>query len=152
MQFLGRDDLMYEGVPTLGFYKSFLPLVQGYGWPRRPFWLAKAFMPSSAGRSSILDSKEENGVWDEIERRRTAETVLNGYSLCMANHRTMGLELRTGKVIRKRDDNNGLCCYAKLSYSTKYPWEASLERTPESQMYVVHDTAFDFDRQSNALL
>ena len=31
MQFLGREDFLYQGVPTLGFYGQFSPLVsQGY--------------------------------------------------------------------------------------------------------------------------
>ena len=154
MQFLGRDDLMYEGVPTLGFYKSFLPLVQGYSCAESPFWLAKAFMCLHLPEDHpFWTATEENGVWDEMKEGETSETVLNGPGLCMANHKNNGTtELRTGKVIRKRDDNNGLCCYAKLSYSTKYPWEASLEGHQESQMYVVHDKTFDFDRRPNALL
>lgn len=30
MQFLGREDFRFEGVPTLGFYGQFMPLVQAY--------------------------------------------------------------------------------------------------------------------------
>lgn len=32
-----------EGVPTLGWYGEFLPMVQGYSGPASPFWLAKGF-------------------------------------------------------------------------------------------------------------
>lgn len=154
MQFLGRDDLMYEGVPTLGFYKSFLPLVQSYSCAESPFWLAKAFMCLHLPEDHpFWTAKEENGVWDEMREGETRETVLNGPGLCMANHKDNGTtELRTGKVIRRRDDDNGLCCYAKLSYSTKYPWEAVLGGRYESQMYVVYDEAFSAAKRPNALL
>lgn len=154
MQFLGRDDLMYEGVPTLGFYKNFIPLVQGYSCAESPFWLAKAFMCLHLPEDHpFWTAKEENGVWDEMKGGETRETVLDGPGLCMANHRDNGTtELRTGKVIRKRDDNNGLCCYVKLSYSTKYPWEASLKGRTESQMYTVYDEKFHTLKKTNALL
>jgi len=44
MQFLGREDFLYKGVPTLGFYGQFTPLVQGYSCAESPFWLGKAFL------------------------------------------------------------------------------------------------------------
>ena len=154
MQFLGRDDLMYEGVPTLGFYKSFLPLVQSYSCAESPFWMAKAFMCLHLPEDHpFWTAREENGVWDTMAAGETFETVLNGPGLCTANHKDNGTtEMRTGKVIRKRDDDNGLCCYAKLAYNTKYPWEASLGGWYESQMYLVHDKTFRTTKRPNALL
>lgn len=154
MQFLGRDDLMYKGVPTLGFYKSFIPLVQGYSCAESPFWLAKAFMCLHLPEDHpFWTAKEENGVWDPMKEGETLETVLNGPALCMANHKENGTtELRSGKVIRKRVDDNGQCCYGKLCYSTKYPWEASLGSNIESQMYVLKEPVFNLIEKPNALL
>ncbi len=154
LQFLGRDDLMYEGVPTLGFYKNFIPLVQSYSCAESPFWLAKAFLCLHLPEDHpFWTAREENGVWEEMKPGETRETVLNGPGLCMANHKDNGTtELRTGKVIRRRDDDNGLCCYAKLCYNTKYPWEASLGKERESQMYVVTDHASGKSQKPNALL
>lgn len=154
MQFLGRDDLMYQGVPYLGFYKSFLPLVQGYSCAESPFWLAKAFLCLHLPEDHpFWTAKEENGVWETMQAGETKVTTLDGPGLSMANHKDNGTtELRTGKVIRKRDDDNGLCCYAKLCYSTKYPWEASLGNGREAQMYLVNDLTFHTVKKPNALL
>lgn len=44
LQFLTRDDFLYKGVPTLGFYDQFTPLVQGYSCAESPLWLGKAFL------------------------------------------------------------------------------------------------------------
>ena len=52
MQFLGREDFLYKGVPTLGFYGQFTPLVQGYSCAESPFWLGKAFL-CQIGRAHV---------------------------------------------------------------------------------------------------
>lgn len=154
MQFLGRDDLMYQGVPTLGFYKSFIPMVQEYSCAESPFWMAKAFLCLCLPEDHpFWTAREENGVWTAMAAGETTETVLNGPGLCIANHKDNGTtELRSGKVIRKRMDDNDLCCYAKLCYNTKYPWEARLEQNQESQMYVLREPVFDLVEKTNAIL
>lgn len=154
MQFLGRDDWLYEGIPTLGFYKTFLPLVQGYSCAESPFWLGKAFMCLHFPEDHpFWQEKEENGVWEQMKAGEGQETVLNGPGLCMTNHYDNGTtELRTGKVVRKRNDANGLGCYAKLSYSTKYPWEAELKGSAQSQMYTWTDLETGKREFPNALL
>ena len=44
LQFLSREDFLQNGIPTLGFYGQFSPLVQGYSCAESPFWLGKAFL------------------------------------------------------------------------------------------------------------
>lgn len=152
MQFLGRDDLMYEGVPTLGFYGPFLPLVQSYSCAESPFWLAKAFLCLHLPADHpFWTAKENNGTWEKLAENETKVTVLNGPALCVVNHAANGeTELRTGKVTKAVGDEHGMWNYSKLAFNTKYPWESAPCREVESQQYVLHDTTFDKIKKCNA--
>lgn len=154
MQFLGREDWLYEGAPVLGFYRPFLPLIQSYSCAESPLWLGKAFLCLCLPEDHpFWTSREENGVWDEMSPYETRERVLHGPGLAVANHKANGTtELRTAKVIRRPEDENGLCCYAKLSYSTRYPWEAALPGDVESQAYLLMDKDSGRNLLPNAIL
>lgn len=127
MQFLGREDFLYKGVPTLGFYGQFSPLVQGYSCAESPFWLGKAFLCLHLPADHpFWTAKENNGTWEELGEREVKETCLNGPGLCFSNHQANGETiLRTGKVVKNQGDVHGMCNYSKLCYNTKYPWEAA---------------------------
>ncbi|MGB4660690.1 MAG: hypothetical protein WBI07_16065, partial [Mobilitalea sp.] len=63
--------------------------------------------------------------------------------LCFSNHEANGETiLRTGKVLKNRNDINGMWNYSKLSFNSKYPWEATPCNNSEieSQQYVLNDT------------
>ena len=127
LQFMEREDFLWEGVPTLGFYGQFTPLVQPYSCAESVFWLGKAFfclhLPPD---HPFWTSTENNGVWDRMGDRELHETVLDGPALAFTNHQANGTTvLRTGKVLKSRDDVHGLWAYGKLCYNTKFPWEAS---------------------------
>ena len=146
MQFLGREDFLYKGVPTLGFYGQFSPLVQGYSCAESPFWLGKAFLCLDLPADHpFWTAKENNGTWDMLKEKEVKETVLDGPALCFSNHGANGETiLRTGKVVKRATDNHGMWNYSKLSYNTKYPWEA-MPKVPEgepeveAQQYVLKD-------------
>ena len=88
-----------------------------------------------------------------MEKGETWETVLNGPGLCFSNHGDNGTtELRTAKVIRRQDDDRGMCGYAKLAYSTKYPWEAFTGKGCEAQMYMIQEEEGGKLHKPNALL
>lgn len=127
MQFLGREDFLYKGVPTLGFYGQFSPLVQGYSCAESPFWLGKAFLCLHLPEDHpFWTAKENNGTWEELGDKEVKETCLDGPALCFSNHQANGETiLRTGKVVKNRGDVHGIWNYAKLCYNTKYPWEAA---------------------------
>lgn len=152
MQFLGRDDLMYEGVPTLGFYGPFLPLVQSYSCAESPFWLAKAFLCLHLPADHpFWTAKENNGSWETLHEKETKVTTLDGPALCMANHAANGMtELRTGKITKDAADEHGMWNYSKLSFNTKFPWESAPCREVESQQYVLKDLTFDKIKKCNA--
>lgn len=141
MQFLSRDDFLYKGVPTLGFYGQFTPLVQGYSCAESPFWLGKAFLCLHLPKEHpFWTDCEENGVWDSLKDGETAVTVLDGPALCFSNHKANGeTVLRTGKVVKNKKDLHGMWNYSKLCFNTKYPWEAAVSDKVEAQQYVLRD-------------
>ena len=154
MQFLGREDFLWDGIPTLGFYGQFAPLVQGYSCAESPFWLGKAFMCLHLSDDHpFWTAKENNGSWDKLKAGEVKETALDGPALCFTNHKSSGETiLRSGKIVKNIGDKHGLWNYAKLSFNTKYPWEATpkfeekenelfkvSENMVESQQYVLRD-------------
>lgn len=133
MQFLGREDFLYEGIPTLGFYGQFSPLVQGYSCAESPFWLGKAFLCLHLPEDHpFWTARENNGTWEKLGDRSVKVTTLDGPALCFSNHGANGeTVLRTGKVVKNAGDVHGMWNYAKLCYNTKYPRESTpRESTP----------------------
>ena len=155
MQFLGREDFLARGIPSLGFYRQFSPLVQGYSCAESPFWLGKAFLclcfPAD---HPFWSAKENNGIFEKLTGNEIKETTLNGPALCFTNHKANGETiLRTGKTVKTRTDLPGMWNYSKLSYNTKYPWEATPTETKkevESQQYVLKDLTFQNLSYANA--
>lgn len=127
MQFMGREDFLYNGIPTLGFYGQFSPLVQGYSCAESPFWLGKAFLCLHLPADHpFWTSREENGTWEKLAKGEVKETVLDGPALAFTNHEANGETiLRTGKVVKSHDNVHGMWNYSKLSFNTKYPWEST---------------------------
>lgn len=128
LQFLTREDFLKNGVPVLGFYGQFSPLVQGYSCAESPLWLGKAFLCLALDENHpFWTEKENNGCWGELSEKGIKETTLNGPALCFTNHKANGeTVLRTGKVLKAKKDIHGMWNYSKLCFNTKYPWEASL--------------------------
>lgn len=141
MQFLSREDFLYNGIPTLGFYGEFSPLVQSYSCAESPFWLAKAFLCLTLPENHpFWTATENNGTWDKLSDIETKITSLDGPALCFSNHGANGETiLRSGKIVKNTDDIHGMWNYSKLCYNTKYPWESAPCDTVEAQQYVLYD-------------
>ncbi len=139
LQFLQRDDFLWNGVPTLGFYGPFIPLVQGYSCAESPMWLAKALLCLHLPEDHpFWTATENNGTWEELKPNETKVTTLDGPALCMANHEANGItELRTGKMVKDKSDSHGIWNYGKLVFNTKFPWESTPAEGVESQQYVL---------------
>ena len=131
LQFMDRDDFLWEGVPTLGFYGQFTPLVQPYSCAESVYWLGKAFFCLHLPEDHpFWTSVENGGVWDEMAPGQVHETVLDGPGLAFTNHEASGETiLRTGKVLKEKGDLHGMWGYGKLCYNTKFPWEAGIVET-----------------------
>ncbi len=151
LQFFTRDDFLWEGVPTLGFYGPFSPLLQGYSCAESPFWLAKALLCLHLPEDHpFWTARENGGIWDELKDKETKVWTLDGPGLCMANHQANGItELRTGKIVKHKDDEHGMNNYSKLVFNSKFPWEATVDRAVESQQYVVRYTDEDMALRGN---
>ena len=154
MQFFGRDDILYEGAPVLGFYGPFTPMVQGYSCAESPLWLGKAFLCLELPEDHpFWTATEENGVWESMKAGETLETVLDGPGLAIADHHDNGtMELRTGKVTKRVGDSNGRWCYAKLSYSSRYPWESDLDSGLSAAAYVLREPDIGRTEQISSIL
>ena len=145
IQFLERDDFLWNGIPTLGFYGQFTPLVQGYSCAESPFWLGKAFLCLHLPKEHpFWTCREAENSFDKMSRHQVKETVLDGPGLCFSNHKDNGETiLRSAKVFKTSGDMHGMWNYNKLSYNTKYPWESTPNSKDdlfvESQMYVIRD-------------
>lgn len=164
LQFLTRDDFLYRGVPTLGFYDQFTPLVQGYSCAESPLWLGKAFLclelPSE---HPFWTAVENNGTWEKLGADEVKETTLDGPALCYTNHALNGETiLRSGKIYKSASDIHGIWNYGKLNYNTKYPWEAtpvektendsqkdSVKEVCEAQQYLLFDTGAEQPSRGN---
>ncbi len=139
LQFLSREDFLQNGIPTLGFYGQFSPLVQGYSCAESPFWLGKAFLCLHLPpENPFWTERENNGTWEQLAAGQVKETSLDGPALCFSNHEVNGETiLRSGKVVKNCGDIHGMWNYSKLCYNTKYPWESSPAQNLEAQQYVL---------------
>ena len=164
LQFLTREDFLRDGIPTMGFYGQFSPLVQGYSCAESPFWMGKAFLCLHFPKEHLFwTAREEEGTWAALKKGEIKETVLDGPALAFTNHEGNGETiLRTGKVVKLQNDFHGMWNYSKLSYNTKYPWESTLEMKVikgrgdfekgdvESQQYVLKDVKGGYRSLCNA--
>ncbi len=139
LQFLTRDDFLRDGIPSMGFYGQFTPLIQGYSCTESVYWLGKAFLCLHLPEDHpFWTAKENNGTWDKLKDKEIKETVLDAPALCFTNHNANGETiLRTGKVIKDCGDEHGMWNYSKLSYNSKYAWEAKPSEDIEAMQYVL---------------
>lgn len=153
LQFITRDDFLHEGIPTLGFYGQFMPLVQSYSCAESPFWLGKAFLCLTLPADHpFWSAKEENGVWSKLKDKEVLETELKGPGIVVSNHKANGQTIfRTGKVLKQPNDRHGMWNYSKLCFNSKYPWEAGADDDIEAQEYVLYDPDKDKLLYGNAL-
>ncbi len=154
LQFFTRDDFLKNGVPSMGFYGEFSPLIQGYSCAESAYWLGKAFLCLALPpEHPFWTETENNGSWDSLSGGEIKETVLNGPALCCTNHNANGETiLRTGKVIKKYNDEHGMWNYSKLAYNSKYPWEAAPSEDVESMQYVLKNGREDEPQKGNVTL
>lgn len=136
LQFITRDDVFCEGVPSLGFYGQFMPMVQEYSCAESPFWISKAMLCLALPADHpFWTAKENEGGWERLNGVNTL--FLDGPGMALSAHPENGAsQLRTGKIMREAGDLGGLMGYGRLCFCADHPWEAFGEKGPESQLYV----------------
>ncbi|MEM6885820.1 MAG: DUF2264 domain-containing protein, partial [Verrucomicrobiota bacterium] len=99
LQFMTREETYVNGLPCLGYYGPFEPLIQFYSCAASPFWIGKVFVALQLPEDSPFWAADENeDFWNELGDR--SESVeLAGPGLQITNHGKTGTtELRSGKV------------------------------------------------------
>ncbi len=134
LQFITRDEVYVNGVPCLGYYGPFDPLIQFYSCAASPFWIAKIFVALSLPKDSPFWTAEENeGFWPELgERTETIE--LNGPGIQVVNRGDTGTtEILTGKVPQHAP------YYNQLSFNCDYCYEDESTEGSNPVNYSVRD-------------
>ncbi len=154
LQFLEREDFLSSGVPSLGFYGQFPPLVQGYSCAESPLWLGKAFL--------CLELPKDHPFWTAVEKDNFAgisgndirTNVLPGPGLIFSNHSANGETiLRTAKIVKHKKDFHGICNYAKLCYNTDFPWDSAFieDKGIIPMQYTIKDETLEKPITANAV-
>lgn len=117
LQFLGREDLFINGVPCLGYYGPFDPMVQFYSCAASPFWVAKVFVALSLPEDSPFWTAVENeGFWEGLGSG-TESVGLDGPGILLINRGDTGTsEFLTGKVPQRSTYYNQLFFNADFCY------------------------------------
>ncbi|WP_175414924.1 DUF2264 domain-containing protein [Nibricoccus aquaticus] len=130
LQFLGRDDLWMDEIPSLGFFGPCDPVLQSYSCAASPFWLAKIFQALSLPKDSPFWTAVENeGEWPRLGSG--VQTVLLERPGLMATiHGSTGAaECRPGKLALAQS------WYQRLAFNTAFPWEADDEAGATAMSY-----------------
>lgn len=136
LQFITREDVFVNGVPTLGFYGQFLPMVQDYSCAESPFWIANPFVALTyPDDHPFWTAVEENGEWDQLEKQDFAETVMDGPGIVSVRQGGNGAcEFRTAKGLFQPGDEY-IRYYIRLAFHSHYPWEALDGQGAEAMQY-----------------
>ncbi len=125
LQFIGREDVFVNGVPSLGFYGQFLPMVQGYSCAESPYWIANPMMALTLPADHPFWTAEESrGAWEMAGRDAYMEKVMDGPGIVSVRLGGNGAcEFRTAKCLFEPGDGY-VPCYVRLGFHSHFPWEA----------------------------
>jgi hypothetical protein len=140
LQFLPREELYVNGLPCLGYYGPFEPLIQFYSCAASPFWLAKTFVALTLPEDSpFWTARENEGFWPELGAR--TETIdLPGPGMQVVNHGSTGTtELRTGKVFLHET------YYNQLQFNPDFPLETETQDGANAASYSIRERDMGHD-------
>jgi hypothetical protein len=137
LQFIGNEETFINGIPCLGFYRPFKPLLQSYSCSSSPFWFGNSFIGLSIDRKSPLWTAEENnGIWESIGNQ-TKTTIIDGPGIVVVNQGSTGVtEMITAKVLMSSDDSK-LPDYSRLSFNSAFLWETYDHTGPAAMNYTL---------------
>lgn len=118
LQFFERDDIYLNGVPCLGYYGPFGPMVQFYSCGASPFWFAKTFVALALEQDSpFWTATEGEGIWTTLHGK-SHHLTLACPGLAISNFAKSGTsEIRPAKV------SNRSFYYNRLAFNTDFPCE-----------------------------
>jgi hypothetical protein len=126
LQFVQHDKFLINGVPALGFYGPFAPMVQPYSCAASPFWFGNAYHAVALGPDHpFWTASEKPGSWEKVLPGTVQDTELKGPGLVVSQFGNSGAtEMRTGKVMTAV--NGGLLdLYSRHSFNAAFPWQAT---------------------------
>ena len=146
LQFLSRDSVFEDGLPTLGFYRTFEPLVQGYSCSASPFWLAKVFLALDLPADNpFWNAPETKGDWDAVGDSFQTD-CLRGPGLTITMHGlSRTAEVRPGKVDGRKSNPN----YTRLAYNSQFVWEDDNPEGHTAGTYCVQQLGMDLPFMAN---
>ncbi|WP_198411343.1 DUF2264 domain-containing protein [Marinimicrobium alkaliphilum] len=151
LQFLQHPDFLHDGVPTLGFYGTFEPAVQGYSVRGSNYWSLKAFLALLIPEDNAFWTATENeGAW---ESHLTKGTVHNnfqaGAEILTTNYPNIGAsEVRAWchvGVIDNWEAFRGSENYNRLAYNSAFPWQADGAEGEVAMNYVIRNKDDDWE-------
>lgn len=143
LQFLQNPDFMDQRVPSLGFYGSFDPAVQGYSCRGSVYWCGKAFLALLLPADNpFWTATENNGAW---EHELTAGNVYNkfqaGSKILITDYPNSGAsEIRAWchvPYITSWEKFRASENYNKLAYNSEFPWMADGKAGEISMNYAI---------------
>lgn len=149
MQFIGRDDFYTEeGVPCLGYYGPWDPMVQLYSCAASPFWLAKVFtvalmLPED---SPFWTAVENNGEWDAIGDGFKTVTLPGPGLTITADGKTGTSTVQMGKVKSSEGYDALPPYYSRLAFNSDFPWEDNNEEGAVPMQYCTTELDYPEDR------
>lgn len=151
LQFMQHPDFLHNGVPTLGFYGTFEPAVQGYSVPGSSYWSMKAFLALLVPEGNAFWTATENeGAW---ESRLARDAVHNKFhsdaEILITNYADIGASevrawCRVG-VIDNWEAFRGSENYNRLAYNSAFPWQADGDDGEVAMNYVIKNKAGDWE-------
>lgn len=125
LQFAAHPRFLADGVPALGFYGAFAPLIQPYSCAASPFWFGNSFQALALPPAHpFWTAREEHGPWDDVPPDGVRETALRGPGLVVTQYGRSGAsELRTAKVMVPRE-GAAQPHYSRLAFHTRFPWQS----------------------------
>lgn len=118
LQFIKRDDFLENGVPSLGFYGHFEPVLQYYSCAGSPGWMHLTFL-------SALSQPSNSPFWTAIEKEgecwkseSAVSLAMSGAAIRLVNYPSSGeTEIQTAGV----EITDPI--YQHLAFHSRYPME-----------------------------
>lgn len=134
-QFIGREDVWEGPAPSMGFYRSFPPIVQGYSRSSSFGWMHKAFgCLALPPQSTFWTDPPREGDWftasAKLSEHRPMIVVKEAGLAISPDPRTGDTMVLSGKVRSAQDP-----CYNRLAYFAHHLLEAETPEPPASLSY-----------------
>ncbi len=138
LQFITKEEMFVDNIPSHGYYGTFQPMVQSYSSAASPFWMGKPFLLALyfTEESPLWAATESNGIWDQLGTS-VHEFTIKGPGIKITNYGQNGTsEIKTSKYLMD-PKSNYMPDYSRLAFNSDFPWEAWNGNGPEAMNYTL---------------